>query len=76
MINAKECIFAKIEIKHVVKREQNKADLQEKEDLQMPQIFEFGGYIIFFCSNENKPTEPIHVHIVEHNPRANSTKSE
>ncbi len=40
----------------------------------MPQIFKFGGYIIFFWSNENKPTEPIHVHVVKHNPRANSTK--
>lgn len=40
----------------------------------MPQIFKFGGYIIFFWSNENRPTEPIHVHIAENNPRANSTK--
>ena len=40
----------------------------------MPQIFKFGGYIIFFWSNENKPVEPVHVHIVKHNPRANSTK--
>ena len=32
----------------------------------MPQIFKFGGYIIFFWSNENRQTE--------HNPRANSTK--
>ena len=32
----------------------------------MPQIFKFGGYIIFFWSNENKPTEPIHVHIAKH----------
>lgn len=40
----------------------------------MPQIFKFGGYIIFFWSNENKPMEPIHVHIAKHNPRANSTK--
>lgn len=40
----------------------------------MPQIFKFGGYIIFFWSNENKPTEPIHVHIAERNPKANSTK--
>ncbi len=40
----------------------------------MPQIFRFGGYIIFFWSNENKPTEPIHVHIAKHNPKANSTK--
>ena len=45
-----------------------------KEDLQMPQIFKFGGYIIFFWSNENKPTESVHVHIAKHNPRANSTK--
>ncbi len=40
----------------------------------MPQIFKFGGYIIFFWSNENKPTEPVHVHIAKHNPKANSTK--
>ena len=40
----------------------------------MPQIFKFGGYIIFFWSNENKPVEPVHVHIVKHHPRANSTK--
>lgn len=37
----------------------------------MPQIFKFGGYIIFFWSNENKPTESIHVHIAKRNPRAN-----
>ena len=24
----------------------------------MPQIFKFGGYIIFFWSNENRPIEP------------------
>ena len=40
----------------------------------MPQIFKFGGYIFFFWANENKPIEPIHVHIAEHNPKANSTK--
>ena len=40
----------------------------------MPQIFKFGGYIIFFWSNEDKLTEPIHVHIAEHNLRANSIK--
>lgn len=40
----------------------------------MPQIFKFGGYLFFFCSNENKPTEPVHIHIAKHNPRANSTK--
>lgn len=40
----------------------------------MPQIFKFGGYIIFFWSNENKPVEPVHVHIAKHNPKPNSTK--
>lgn len=40
----------------------------------MPQIFKFGGYIIFFWSNENNPIEPVHVHIAEHNPKENSTK--
>ena len=25
---------------------------------------------VFFWSNENKPTEPIHIHISKHNPRA------
>ena len=40
----------------------------------MPQIFKVGGYIIFFWSNENKPTEPVYIHIAKHNPRANSTK--
>ena len=32
MVNAKECMFAKIEIKHVVKRERNKTDLQKNVD--------------------------------------------
>lgn len=40
----------------------------------MPQIFKFGGYIIFFWSNENKPIEPVHVHIAKHNPKPNTTK--
>lgn len=46
--------------------------MQEKGDWIIPQIFKFGGYIIFFWSNENKSI--INVHIAEHNPRANSTK--
>ena len=41
-----------------------------KEDLQMPQIFKFGGYIISFWSNENKPTESVQVHIAKHNTRS------
>lgn len=40
----------------------------------MPQIFKVGSYIVFFWSNENEPLEPIHVHIAEHNPKANATK--
>lgn len=40
----------------------------------MPQIFKIGAYIVFFWTNENKPLEPIHVHIAEHTPQANSTK--
>lgn len=40
-------------------------EFAKEGDLQMPQIFKFGSYIIFLWSNENKPTEPIHVHIAE-----------
>ena len=40
----------------------------------MPQIFKFGGYIIFFWANENKPTEPIHDHVVKLKPWEYSTK--
>ena len=29
----------------------------------MPQIFRFGDYWIYFWTNENKPLEPVHVHI-------------
>ena len=29
----------------------------------MPQVFRFGSYWIYFWTNENKPLEPIHVHI-------------
>lgn len=40
----------------------------------MPQIFKLGCYWVYFWTNENKPLEPIHVHISEGNPSANSTK--
>lgn len=40
----------------------------------MPQIFRIGPYIIYFWSNENKPLEPIHVHIAEGRATANATK--
>jgi hypothetical protein len=32
-------------------------------DLNMPQIFRIGSYLVCFCANENDPLEPIHVHI-------------
>ena len=34
-----------------------------QEDWVMPQIFRIAGYLIYFWSNENKPLEPVHVHI-------------
>ena len=40
----------------------------------MPRIFRFGAYWIYFWTNENKPLEPIHVHISEGNPSSNATK--
>ena len=40
----------------------------------MPQIFRFGSYWVYFWTNENKPLEPIHVHISQGHPSANATK--
>lgn len=40
----------------------------------MPQIFRFGSYRIYFWANENKPLEPIHVHIANGSPVQNATK--
>ena len=40
----------------------------------MPQIFRIGPYWIYFWANENKPIEPIHVHIAEGKPVENATK--
>lgn len=39
----------------------------------MPQIFKIGPYVIYFWSDENKPLEPIHVHVAEGVPHANAT---
>ena len=47
-------------------------NLQESEVPQVPSVFEFLGYKIYFWSNENY--EPIHVHISKGNPTINSTK--
>ena len=38
----------------------------------MPNLFRVGNYLVFFWSNENG--EPIHVHITDSKPSANSTK--
>lgn len=40
----------------------------------MPQVFRFGPYWVYFWTNENKPLEPIHVHVSEGHPSANATK--
>ena len=40
----------------------------------MPQIFKIGSYWVFFWANENKPLEPIHVHVAEGRPTENATK--
>ena len=40
----------------------------------MPQIFRLGSYWVYFWSNENKPLEPIHVHISKGHPSENATK--
>ena len=37
----------------------------------MPQIFRFGEYWIYFWTNENKPLEPIHIHVAKGAPTAN-----
>ncbi|MCD8090023.1 MAG: DUF4160 domain-containing protein [Clostridiales bacterium] len=40
----------------------------------MPQIFKVGSYWVYFWSNENKPLEPVHVHISQGSPAENATK--
>ena len=40
----------------------------------MPQVFKIGAYWVYFWSNENEPLEPIHVHVSEGSPSANTTK--
>ena len=40
----------------------------------MPRVFKFGKYIIYFWTNENRPLEPVHVHIAEGTQQANATK--
>lgn len=40
----------------------------------MPQVFKIGSYWVYFWTNEGKPLEPVHVHVSQGNPTANSTK--
>ena len=40
----------------------------------MPQIFKIGSYWGYFLANENKPLEPVHVHVSKGKPTPNSTK--
>lgn len=40
----------------------------------MPQIFRVGSFVVYFWSNENNPTEPVHVHVSEGRASAGSTK--
>ena len=40
----------------------------------MPRIFRFGEYWIYFWTNENKPLEPVHIHVAKGAPTANATK--
>ena len=40
----------------------------------MPQVFKVGSYWVYFCTNENDPLEPVHVHISQGSPQANATK--
>ena len=39
----------------------------------MPKVFEILGYLIYFWSDEEKPLEPLHVHVA-HKPTKNGTK--
>lgn len=43
-------------------------------DMNMPQVFKIGSYWVYFWTNENDPLEPIHVHVSQGSPTANSTK--
>ena len=47
---------------------------RKTEDLTMPQVFKIGSYWVYFWANENKPLEPVHVHISKGKPTANATK--
>ena len=45
-----------------------------KKVTDMPEFMRIFSYHIYFWSNENKPLEPIHVHISEGTPHSDATK--
>ena len=47
---------------------------RKTEDLIMPQVFKIGSYWVYFWANENKPLEPVHVHVSKGKPTSNATK--
>ncbi len=40
----------------------------------MPQVFRVGSYWVYFWATENKPLEPLHVHVSKGKPIPNATK--
>ena len=40
----------------------------------MPQLYNFGSYVLYFWVNEGMPTEPVHIHINEKRPSQDGTK--
>ena len=40
----------------------------------MPQDFRVGAYLVYYCSDEGHPLEPIHVHVAQGAPHENATK--
>ena len=40
----------------------------------MPRVFKAGSYWVYFWSDESRPLEPVHVHIVEGAPKPGATK--
>lgn len=47
---------------------------RKTEDSTMPQVFKIGSYWVYFWANENKPLEPVHVHISKGKPTPSATK--
>ena len=40
----------------------------------MPRVFKIGSWTVYFWANENKPLEPIHVHVSQGLPGEDTTK--